>query len=179
MERQLPARFPRQRQLSNEAIERGRKTRALAIVVLGLVLSTRAVQGQDGSRSRDLVLGHDLPPISALVKVASSDATTIHQLPAAMQELELHRQYVIGRAPDPQNDPVRQIVVIFSHDQLSKMAADAEHDENTRTVTSRVEEDGHLPWGLRRTGAGVKLTVSGVDISIQRNSIKLSKSVTF
>jgi hypothetical protein len=51
--------------------------------------------------------------------------------------------------------------------------------KNTRTVTSQIEDKGVLPWGLRRAGTGVGLTVSGVDISIQRNGFKLSKSVTF
>jgi hypothetical protein len=49
----------------------------------------------------------------------------------------------------------------------------------TRTVTSQIEDKDILPWGLRRAGAGVGLTVSGIDISIQRNGFKLSKSVTF
>jgi hypothetical protein len=166
MKRQLLARFPRQRQ-------------ALTFIILGLVLSTRAVQGQDGSRSRDLQLGHDLPPSSALANAAPSDAKTLHQLPVAIHALELHSGYLVGGSPVPQNDPVQQLVFILSHDQLSKMAVDAERDENTRTVTSRVEDDGLLPWGLRRAGAGVRLTVSGIDISIERNRIRLSKSVTF
>ena len=44
---------------------------------------------------------------------------------------------------------------------------------------SQIEDTVILPWRLRRTGAGVGLTVSGVDISIQRNGFRLSKLVTF
>jgi hypothetical protein len=45
--------------------------------------------------------------------------------------------------------------------------------------SSQIEDKIKLPWRLRRAGAGLGLTVSGVDISIQRNGFKLSKSVTF
>jgi hypothetical protein len=36
-----------------------------------------------------------------------------------------------------------------------------------------------LPWGLRRSGAGVGLTILGASISIQRSGVTLSKSMTF
>jgi hypothetical protein len=49
--------------------------------------------------------------------------------------------------------------------------------KNIRSL--QVEDKIKLPWHLRRAGAGVGLTVSGVDISVQRNGFKLSKSVTF
>src|SRR5438093_6071652 len=51
-------------------------TRTFAIVALGLVLSTHALQGQDRSRYRDFQLGGDLSSVSALTKVAVSDAKT-------------------------------------------------------------------------------------------------------
>jgi hypothetical protein len=36
-----------------------------------------------------------------------------------------------------------------------------------------------LPWDLRRAGAGVALTIRGANISIQRGSLRVSKSMTF
>jgi hypothetical protein len=105
-------------------------TRTFVIVALGLVLSTHALQGQDRSRYRDFQLGSDLPSVSALAGVRASDAKTIHQRPAVMQELTWRLPY-IGRSTASQHDPVRQIVFSFYNNQLSKMVIDYEHD---RTV---------------------------------------------
>jgi hypothetical protein len=205
MKRRPLPRLPRRHHRSKEAVER-QTTRTLAMVVLGLVLSTRALQGQDGSRYRDhQLVGGDVPSVSALASVAPFDAKAIHQLPAVIRELEWRPPHFVSGSPALQNDPVQQIVFSFSTDQVSKMAVDSDRGrpagmadadvidvrsaaygplllkpagQNTRTGTSQVEK-GILPWGLRRAGAGVRLTVSGVDISIQRNGFTLSKSVTF
>jgi hypothetical protein len=180
-------------------------TRTVTIVVLGLVLSTRGLQGQDRLPYRDLQLGGDLPSVSALGSVAASDVITIHQRPAVVQKLERRPRYFMSGSMASQNDPVRQIVFTFSNDQLTKMVVDSDRAQTasmtdadlidaisteygpsskpavkkTRTVTSQIEDKGILPWGLRRAGAGVRLTVSGVDISIQRNGFNLSMSVKF
>ena len=99
-------------------------TRTLAAVAFGLVLVTYPLQGQDRSRYRDFRLGSDLPSVSALARVAASEARTIHQRPAVMQELEWRPPYFVSGSPAPQQDPVRQIVFSFYDDQLSKMVVD-------------------------------------------------------
>jgi hypothetical protein len=164
-------------------------TRTLAIVVVGLVLSTRALQGQDRWRYRDGQLGGDLPSVSAIAKVAASDVKTIHQRPAVTQEVAWCPPYFVPGSPAPQNGPDehcdrhRTVGMIHADmiDAISMAFGPSLKPavKNTRTVTSQIEDKGVLPWGLRRAGAGVGLTVSGVDISIQRNGFKLSKSVTF
>ena len=96
-------------------------TRTLTIVALGLVASTQALQGQDRSRYRGFQLGGDLSSVSAVAKVAASDAKTVHQRPAVIQELEWRPPYLTSGSTALQNDPVRQIVFSFYNDQLSKM----------------------------------------------------------
>jgi hypothetical protein len=103
-------------------------TRTLTIVALGLVVSTQALQGQDRSRYRDFQLGGDLPSVSALTKVGASDAKTVHQRPAMIQELVWRSPYLTSGSTAPQRDPVRQIVFTFYNDQLSKMVVDYDHD---------------------------------------------------
>ena len=105
-------------------------TRTLTIVALGLVVSTQALQGQDRSRYRDFQLGGDLPSVSALAKVAASDAKTVHQRPAVIQELEWRPPYFTSGSTAPQNDPVRQIVFSFYNDQLYRLVIDY---DRTRT----------------------------------------------
>jgi hypothetical protein len=128
--------------------------RTLAIVVLGSVLSTRALQGQDWWLYRDCQLEAVLPSVPALGGTAASDVKTIHQRLSVTQELEWCA--VISMTNGPSLKPAVK---------------------NTRS--SQIEDQIKLPWRLRRAGAGLGLTVSGVDISIQRNGFKLSKSVTF
>jgi hypothetical protein len=151
-------------------------THTLTIVALGLVVSTQALQGQDRSRYRDFQLGSDLQSVSALAKVAASDATTVHQRPAVIQKLEWRLPYFMSGSTAPQNDPVREIVFSFYNDQLSKMVVDYDHDrtagmtdadmieaistaygsplkpavKKTRAVASQVEEESSTPvarWG--------------------------------
>jgi hypothetical protein len=98
--------------------------RTLTMIVLGLVLSAHALLGQDRSRYRDFLLGGDLRSVSALTSVAASNAKTIHQRPAVMQELEWRPPYSVNESTARQNDPVRQIVFSFYDDQLSRMVVD-------------------------------------------------------
>jgi len=150
--------------------------RSLTIGALGLVLSTHALQGQERSRYRDFQLGGDLASVSALTGVARSEAKTVHQRPAVIQELEWRPRYFVSGSTATQNDPVQQIVFSFYDDQLSKMVVDYDRDrtagmtdadmidaistaygppltpavKKTRTVTSRIEEESGRPvarWG--------------------------------
>jgi hypothetical protein len=124
----LAAESPRARslpQLSSTASQRKAAMtdrRTLTIVVLGFVLSTAATQGQDRSRYRDFQLGGDLSSVSASTRVAVSEAKTIHQRPALIQELQWRPSYFMTGSTVPQNDPVQQIVFSFYNDQLYKVA---------------------------------------------------------
>src|SRR2546425_5794317 len=151
-------------------------TRTLAIVGLGLVLSPQVLEGQNRSRYRDFQLGSDLPSVAALANVAASEAKTIHQRPAVIQELEWRPRYFVTGSTATQNDPVQQIVFSFYDDQLSKMVVDYDRDrtagmtdadmidaistaygpplkpagKKTRTGTSRIEDEPGRPvprWG--------------------------------
>jgi hypothetical protein len=128
--------------------------RTLAIVLLGFALSTRALNGQDRWPYRDCQLAAVLPSVPTLDGMGASDVKTIHQRLSVTQELEW--------CP----------VISMTNGPWWKPAV-----KNIRS--SQVEDKVELPWRLRRAGAGVGLTVSGVDISIQRNGFKLSRSVRF
>ena len=95
--------------------------RACALFALGLVLSTHAAQGQVRSQYRDYQLGSDLASVAALANVAATEARTIHQRPAVMQELAWRRPYFVSGTTALQNDPVQQIVFSFYNDQLFRL----------------------------------------------------------
>jgi hypothetical protein len=62
--------------------------RTLAIIVLGFVLSTRALQGQARCQYRASQLGGVLPAVPTLDGMAASDVKTVHQRPSVAQKLE-------------------------------------------------------------------------------------------
>jgi hypothetical protein len=105
-------------------------SRTLAIVGLGLVLSPQVLEGQNRSRYRDFQLGSDVPSVSALAHVVASEAKTIHQRPAVIQELEWQPPYFASGSAAPRPDPVRQIVFSLYNDQLFRLVID---DDRQRT----------------------------------------------
>jgi len=102
--------------------------RTLTMVALGLVLSTHTVQSQERARYRDFQLGSALRSVSALTGVAASEAKTVHQRPAVMQELEWRPHFSLGSVTPTQTDPVQQIIFSFYDDQLCRMVVDYERD---------------------------------------------------
>ena len=99
-------------------------TRTLPAVTLGLVLSLHGLQGQTPSRYREFQLGSNVGSVSALIKVAASEARTIHHRPAVIQELKWRPPYFVSGSTTPQTDPVQQIVFSFYDDQLFRMLID-------------------------------------------------------
>jgi hypothetical protein len=122
--------------------------RTLAIVALGIVLSSSPLLGQDKSRYRDFQLGGNLPSISALAGVAVSEAKTIHQRPALMQELQWQRPYVSSSAT-PETDPVKQITFSFYNDQLSSMIVDYDRDRTSGLTDADLIEAISAEYGPR------------------------------
>jgi len=101
--------------------------RTLGVVAVGLVVSTHALESQDRARYRDYKLGADLASTSVLTGVAASEAKTIQQRPAMMQELLWRRPYQLS-GTTAEADPVQEIVFSFYSDQLSKMVIDYDRD---------------------------------------------------
>jgi hypothetical protein len=96
-------------------------TRTLALV-LGLALSAQTLLAQDRSRYREFQLGSDLRSVAALAKVPASEAKTIHQRPAVIQELEWRPPYFVGGSTAVQREPVQRILFSFYDDQLFRLA---------------------------------------------------------
>ena len=59
--------------------------------------------------------------MAALAKVAATEAKTIHQRPAVIQELEWRRPYFVSGTTALQTDPVQRIVFSFYNDQLFRL----------------------------------------------------------
>jgi hypothetical protein len=96
---------------------------AFAVTILG-----NRIEAQDLSRYRTFELGTDVAAVSALTGVASSEATTIHQRPALLQDLEWRpSRWTLGSATES-TDPVERIVFSFYNDRLFLIVADYGRD---------------------------------------------------
>src|SRR4030095_3984129 len=93
-------------------------------VCLGIVCSTYGLHAQDFAHYRDFELGSDVASVSPVAGVASSEAKTIHQRPAVLQDLEFRPSHWIAGSTAPSTDPVEQIVFGFYNDQLFRIVVD-------------------------------------------------------
>jgi hypothetical protein len=98
----------------------------LGVGVLGAALSIGAVDGGFAPRYRDFQLGGGLRAISALAGVAATDAKTIHERPALLQDLEWRRGYTGSN--ETAVDSVQQIAFSFYDDQLFRLVIDYDRD---------------------------------------------------
>jgi hypothetical protein len=108
--------------------------RTLAICAVGIVCSTHALGGQGLSQYRNFELGSDVTAVSALAGIASSEAKTIHQRPAVLQDLEWRPSHWISGSTAASTDPVEQILFSFYNDQLFRLVVDYGH-ERTEGMT--------------------------------------------
>ncbi len=97
----------------------------LGVGAFAAVLSIGAADGT-AARYRDFQLGGGLQAISALAGVAATEAKTIHQKPALLQDLEWRRGYTGGSGAPV--DPVQQIAFSFYDDQLFRLVIDYDRD---------------------------------------------------
>jgi len=102
--------------------------RTLAICAFGIVFSAVGHEGQGLSQYRNFELGSDLASVATLAGVASSDAKTIHQRPAVLQDLEWRPSHWIAGSTSASTDPVEQIVFSFYNDQLFRVVVEYAHD---------------------------------------------------
>ena len=99
-------------------------SRSVGVGILGLILSTPAVHGQSGSLYREFQSGGDVASVAALTGMSASEAKTVHQRPAVLQDLQWRRPFTLSGPPAAPLDPVQQIAFSFYNDQLFRLVID-------------------------------------------------------
>ena len=94
--------------------------RSLAIAISWVVLSTPLIYAQDLSQYRKLQFGMNLLSAAQQTGMKPSEARTIHQRPALIQELEWRPQHFVGD-PSLKTDPVRDLLLSFYSDELFRI----------------------------------------------------------
>jgi hypothetical protein len=92
--------------------------RSLAISIFWGVLSASLIHAQDLSSYRDFQFGTNLIAVAKQAGMNPSEAKTLHQRPAMIQELWWQRSL---SGSSPQTDPVRDVVFCFYNGELSRM----------------------------------------------------------
>ena len=108
--------------------------RALAISIVGTVISIHGLDAQHLPKYRNFELGSNLASVSTLAAVDPSEAKTIHQRPAVMQDLEWRLSRWVSGSSAPSTDPVEKIVFSFYNDQLFRLVVDYDK-ERTEGMT--------------------------------------------
>lgn len=103
--------------------------RAVAIVACGIALLGPTISAQDLSRYRTFELGSSLASVSTTAVVAATEAKTLHQRPAVLQDLEWRPSHWSADSSSPSNDPVDRVVFSFYNDQLFRAVVDYGHDK--------------------------------------------------
>lgn len=108
------------------------------VVALVLVLGTQVATGQDLSRYRVYVLGSSFESVLAASGARASDARTLHERPATIEELQWRAPYVSSQSL--RADPVRGAVFTFYDDALYQIVVSYDRDRtNGLTNTDLLE----------------------------------------
>jgi hypothetical protein len=98
--------------------------RALAIAIVGTVVSVHGLDAQGLPKYRNFELGSNLASVATLAGVDPSEAKTIHQRPAIQQDLEWRLSRWVSGSTASSTDPVEKIVFSFYNDQLFRLVVD-------------------------------------------------------
>jgi hypothetical protein len=149
----------------------------LAICAVGLVLATHGLDGQSLGQYRDFELGSTLASVASQTGVAPTQAKTIHQRPAVLQDLEWRPSQWIKGSAAPSTDPVEQMIFSFYDDRLFRIAVDYEHNRTEgmtdADMLAAISEVYGVP--VKQTSGTVRMTsqfeaLSGSPVARWRNA---------
>ena len=120
-------------------------TRPLLIAV-GLILVGQLAFAQDMSRYRAYVLESSLDSVVAASGARASDARTLHERPATIQELGWRAPYVDSR--NTVADPVREVFFTFYNDALYRVRVHYDRDRTEGLTNSDIVESVSTTYGV-------------------------------
>jgi len=134
--------------------------RTFATGALGIVLLTHGIEGQGVAQYRNFALGSNVAAVATLTGATTSDAKTIHQRPALLQDLEWRPSRWISGSTAASTDPVDQIVFSFYNDQLFRVVVAYAEDRTAGMTNADMIEAISTVYG-----APAKRTLGAVRVS--------------
>lgn len=116
------------------------------VIAVGLILGGQLTFAQDMSRYRAYVLESSLDSVVAASGARTADAKTLHERPAAIQQLEWRAPYVDSR--NTLADPVREISFTFYNDALYQVIVNYERDRTEGLTNSDIVESLSAAYGV-------------------------------
>jgi len=101
-----------------------RATRALAAIMLALVVAAPTLSAQDRSRYRDFQLGASVATVTGQISTSPADLKTVHQRPALLQDLKWRPSFAVSSVAATRTDPVEQVLFSFVDNQLYRLVVD-------------------------------------------------------
>src|SRR5690348_10017862 len=117
--------------MATTRVERRRhmmNARTLAICAFCLAAAPHGLQGQGLAQYRNFALGSDLAAVCDRAGVAASEAKTIHERPAVLQDLEWRPARWISGSTAVSTDPVEKVLFSFYNNQLFRIVVDYNND---------------------------------------------------
>jgi hypothetical protein len=132
--------------------------RTFAICALGLAAVPHGVQGQALAQYRNFELGSELAAVSDLAGVAVSEAKTLHERPAVLQDLEWRPARWNGGSTSASTDPVEQVLFSFYNNQLFRIVVDYSNDRTQGMTGADMIEALSAVYGapVKRTAGAVR-----------------------
>jgi hypothetical protein len=114
--------------------------RTFATGALGIVLLTYGIEAQGVAQYRNFALGSNVATVANLTDVSASEAKTIHQRPALLQDLEWRPSRWVRGSMATSTDPVDHIVFSFYNDQLFRVVVDYSQDRTAGMTDADIIE---------------------------------------
>lgn len=115
------------------------------VIAVGLILGGQLAFAQDMSRYRAYALESSLDAVVAASGARAADAKTLHERPAAIQELEWRAPYVDSR--NTQADPVREISFTFYNDALYQVIVNYDRNRTEGLTDGDIIESLSTAYG--------------------------------
>jgi hypothetical protein len=116
------------------------------VIAVGLILGGQVAFAQDMSRYRAYVLESSLDSVVAASGARAEDARTLHERPAAIQQLEWRAPYVDSR--NTLADPVREISFTFYNDALYHVVVRYDRDRTEGLTNIDIVESLSAAYGV-------------------------------
>jgi hypothetical protein len=121
------------------------------VIAVGLILGGQLAFAQDMSRYRAYVLESSLDSVVAASGARAVDAKTLHERPAAIQQLEWRAPYADSR--NTLADPVREISFTFYNDALYQVVVRYDRDRTEGLTNSDIVESLSAAYGVPTLGS--------------------------
>jgi hypothetical protein len=146
---------------------------AIITGVAVLVGTSISAQGPELARYRGYVLEANLAAVAKAGGIRATDAKTLHERPAKLQQLEWRAPYV--SAGTPLADPVRDIAFGFYDDQLFRIVVRYERDRMEGLTTDDVIESLVGVYGVPVLSSARTSRSAPVDVDAPTNTSVAAK----